>query len=143
MLRDLPDDPESPEVTLPGGWLISFTSMNAGSADPNNPNAGATIESGSFLIRPPGPVLEGFELEVTTRPMISMVWIGTLLIFFGGLIGMGRRIRENRALPIPDLPTPEPKAQSAPSRRRAKGRTSASKPAPSLTAAGRPTRSGG
>ncbi len=134
MHRDTPGAPESPEVALPGGWLIAFQSMNAGSADANNPNSGATDEAGSFVIRPSGPVLEGFQLEVTTRPMISLVWIGTLLIFFGGMVGMGRRIRENRALPIPDLPDPEPRAQSHSPRRRAKGRAPSARPAPSLTA---------
>ena len=44
--RDNPLGPKSPEITLPGGALLSFDKMNAGSADPNNPNAGAMDESG-------------------------------------------------------------------------------------------------
>ncbi len=138
MRRDTPGDPETPEIAMPGGWLLSFQSMNAGSADANNPNAGATAEAGTFVLRPAGPVVEGFKLEVTTRPMISLVWIGTLLIFAGGLVSMRRRILENRALPVPDLPDAAPKSPKivAP-RRRAKGRVSSAKPATSLMASGR------
>ena len=100
--------PEAPEIKLPGGWLLAFTGMNAGSANANNPDAGAMSEAGNFTIRPPGPIVEAFQIEVTTRPMINLVWLGTLFIFTGGLIGMRRRILENRSVPIPDLPLPEP-----------------------------------
>lgn len=127
MLRDMPGTPETPEVALPGGWLISFQSMNAGSADRANPNAGAASEAGSFILRPAGPMIEGFEIDVTTRPMISFVWIGTLILFAGGLISMRRAILENRLMPVPDLPEPAS----------TKGRSATAKPTRSLTSAGR------
>lgn len=136
--RDSPGAPDAPEVALPGGWLLAFQNMNAGSADKNNPNAGAMDEQGSFMLRPQGPVLEGFELDVTTRPMISFVWIGTLLIFAGGLVSMRRRVLENRTEPVPDLPEPAAPVASprlGTARRRAKGQSSlAPKTAPSLMA---------
>ena len=137
-LQANPAAPPGAELALPGGWLVAFQNMNAGSADKNNPNAGAMSEAGSFVLRPPGPVLEGFEVDVTTRPMINLVWIGTLLLFAGGLVSMRRRILENREAPIPDLPLPEasaPTRQSGAARRRAKGRVvGASRPAPTLMA---------
>ncbi|MBV9849484.1 MAG: cytochrome c biogenesis protein CcsA [Armatimonadetes bacterium] len=135
-LQDNPLGPKSPEITLPGGALLSFDKMNAGSADKDNPNAGAMDESGSFVIREPGPVMEAFQIDVTTRPMINFIWLGTLLMFFGGLMSMRRRVLENRAIPIPDLPVPAPPGLGAggASRRRAKGRAPTAKPAPSLAA---------
>ena len=133
MVRDNPLGPQSPEITLPGGALLSFTKMNAGSADKNDPNAGAMDESGSFVIREPGPVMEAFQIDVTTRPMINFIWGGTLLMFFGGLMSMRRRILENRTSPIPDLPEPERKLR-APAGRPAKRRGATAKPAPSLAA---------
>ncbi len=136
--RDSPGAPDAPEVALPGGWLLAFQNMNAGSADKNNPNAGAMAEQGSFVLRPQGPILEGFELDVTTRPMISFVWIGTLLIFAGGLVSMRRRVLENRVEPVPDLPEPSapvPSPRLGTARRRVKGQGSlAPKTAPSLMA---------
>lgn len=100
MKRDDPDGPEMPEVKLPGGFLVAFDSMNAGSSDKNDPNAGAMNEGGTFAIREnSGPPIEAFELDVTTRPMIDLVWIGTLLMVLGGLISMRRRIVEIKAMP--------------------------------------------
>jgi len=98
---DNPDIPETPEVKLPNGWLIALEQMNAGSQDPNNPNAGAATESGTFGIRQDtGPPVEAFTIDVTTRPMISLVWLGTLILVIGGLLGMIRRAREARLDPI-------------------------------------------
>jgi cytochrome c-type biogenesis protein CcmF len=137
MHKDRPGMPESHEIALPGGWLVAFQNMNAGSADKANPDAGAMDMGGAFTFRHDGPVLEFTQLEVTTRPMVSLVWLGTLLLFTGGLVAMRRRIVENRVLPIPDLSDPAPKSRTTAPRRRAKGRASSAKPAPSLTAAGR------
>ena len=85
-----------------------------------------------------GPPTEAFQLEVTTRPMINLVWIGTLLLVFGGLISMRRRILENRLMPIPDLAAPEAEEANTriPTARRTKnkGRVPTAKPAPSLYA---------
>ncbi len=130
--------PKSPEVRLPGGALISFAGMNAGSMDQANPGAGEMNASASLALRQDsGPPAQAFYLEATTRPMINLVWIGTLLLVFGGLISMRRRIQENRLIPIPDLPAPEAKAEAvrAPAARRTKnrGRAPSAKPAPSLS----------
>ncbi len=97
-------NPKSPELKLPGGWLVGFAGMNAGSSDQANPGMGAANEAATITMREDsGPPAQAFELEVTTRPMISFVWIGTLLLFFGGLISMRRRILENRLEPVADL----------------------------------------
>ena len=109
--KDDPDAPKSPEVRLPGGALIGFAGMNAGSSDQANPGAGAMNESAALTLRKDsGPPSKAFELEVTTRPAINLIWVGTLLLFAGGLVSMRRRILENRLLPIPDLPAPAPAA---------------------------------
>ena len=134
-LRDNPMGPQSPEIALPGGALLSFDKMNAGSADSN---AGGGGESGSFVIREPGPVMEAFQIDITTRPLINFVWLGTLLMVAGGLMSMRRRILENREVPIPDLPDSFPlrNGEGGAQRRegsvRAKRRAPNAKPAPSL-----------
>jgi len=137
-------NPKSPEVRLPGNALIGFFGMNAGSSDQANPGAGASREMASLTLRQDsGPPTEAFQLEVTTRPMINLIWVGTLLLVFGGLVSMRRRIQENRLIPIPDLPVPEAKrpasrvpAARVPAARRSKnnGRAPVAKPAPSLMA---------
>ena len=130
--KDNPN-PKSPELKLPGGALIGFSGMNAGSVDQNNPGAGATNESAGLTLRADsGPPAEAFELEVTTRPGINLIWVGTLLLFAGGLVSMRRRIQENRLLPIPDLPPPSP-AAAPKAVRRGRSRPPTAKPAPSLS----------
>ena len=115
--KDNPN-PKSPELTLPGGWLVGFAGMSAGSADQANPGAGAGDETATITLREDsGPPAQAFELEVTTRPMISLVWIGTLLLVFGGLVSMRRRILENRLEPVGDLKEPLPARSSPPSPR--------------------------
>ena len=130
---------KSPDVRLPGGALISFAGMNAGSTDQANPGAGAMNESAALNLREDsGPPALAFYLEVTTRPMINLIWVGTLLLVLGGLVSMRRRILENRLVPIPDLPAPEAKkaATRVPvaQRTKNKGRAPSAKPAPSLYA---------
>ena len=136
-------DAKSPEIRLPGNALISFAGMNAGSSDKANPGAGAMKESALIYLREDsGPPALAFEMEATTRPMINFVWVGTLLMFFGGLISMRRRILENRLEPTADLVPAVPSAPPArtpvgrrgqmPRRRTAK--PAPAKPAPSLMA---------
>jgi len=90
------DDPivnASPEVRLPGAnsrlpWAIAFTGMDAsaGQAD--------------FYIRDASVApVEAYTIQVSTRPGIGLVWIGTVLIAFGGLLSMRRRIVENELTP--------------------------------------------
>ncbi|MGI4791589.1 MAG: cytochrome c biogenesis protein CcsA [Janthinobacterium lividum] len=128
---------KSPEIKLPGGALISFAGMNAGSSDQANPGAGAMNESAALNLREDsGPPSQAFYLEATTRPMINLVWIGTLLLVFGGLISMRRRILENRLEPVADLVDPTPKERIAsPSPKAVKHpRHRTAKPAPSMFA---------
>lgn len=100
---DDPDIPDTPEVKLAGGWLLSLEHMNAGSSDSGDPNGGAAVESGTFGLRQDsGPPIEAFEIDVTTRPMIYLVWIGTFLLVLGGLLGMVRRAGEAAAAPLGD-----------------------------------------
>jgi len=132
--------PKSPDVRLPGGALISFAGMNAGSADQANPGAGAMSESAALYLREDsGPPTQAFTLEVTTRPMINLVWVGTLLLVAGGLISMRRRIQENRLVPIPDLAPPAPNAGGARKEGAASGAPTHPTP-PGLGAGGRSRR---
>ncbi len=132
--KDNPN-PSSPELKLPGGWLVGFAGMNAGSSDQANPGMGAANEAATITMREDsGPPAQAFELEVTTRPMISFVWIGTLLLFFGGLISMRRRILENRLEPVADLAPAPPAAPQLKSRKQQPRRRTA-KPAGAKTAA--------
>ena len=135
-------DPKSPEIKLPGGALVSFAGMNAGSSDQANPGAGAMSESAKLYLREDsGPPSQAFYLEATTRPMISFVWIGTLLLFFGGLVSMRRRVLENRLEPIADLAPAPPAPPAVRSRkqqpRRRTAKPTSAKPAPSLMAGGK------
>ncbi len=133
-------DPKSPELRLPGNALVSFAGMNAGSSDKARPGAGAMNESASIYLREDsGPPALAFEMEATTRPMINFVWIGTLLMFFGGLLSMRRRILENRAEPVADLPPAILSTQPAPriARRGQTPRRRTAKPAPSLMTTGK------
>jgi cytochrome c-type biogenesis protein CcmF len=120
--KDNPN-PKSPELKLPGGALIAFEGMSAGSTDQADPGAGAMNETATITLREDsGPPTEAFELEVTTRPMISLVWIGTLLLVFGGLLSMRRRILENRLEPVTDLELSAPKGRRADRSKRRKNR---------------------
>jgi len=118
--RDNPDAPDTPEAKMPGGWLVSFQQMSAGSADLSQAGQ-PQVQSAQLTFRQDsGPPTEAFELEVTTRPMINLIWVGTLVLMIGGLMSMRRRIDEVRALP------PVPEEDLSPSRnsaRRAKTRT--------------------
>ena len=126
--------PKSPELKLPGGALVGFSGMNAGSVDQANPGVGAMNETAVLTLREDsGPPHEAFQLEITTRPMINLVWIGTLLLVFGGLVSMRRRIQENRLIPIQDLETMPPVEKPTIRRQiKNKGRVPAAKPTPTL-----------
>jgi cytochrome c-type biogenesis protein CcmF len=126
--------PKSPELKLPGGALIGFAGMNAGSVSQADPGAGARSEMASLTLRADsGPPHEAFQLDITTRPMINLVWVGTLLLVFGGLISMRRRIQENRLIPIPDLEVSAPPDIKVVRRVKNKNRIPTAKPAPSLS----------
>ncbi len=62
----------------------------------------ADTGSAQLYIRDAGVApVTAYTIEVSTRPMIGLVWLGTVLISFGGLLSMRRRILENRAAPAP------------------------------------------
>lgn len=99
-LRATPEAPDTPETALPGGWLVSFQKMEAGSADLNTPNATPGVMSAELIFRQDtGPPTEAFEVDVTTRPMVNLVWLGTLILVAGGLLSMRGRIAQLRAMP--------------------------------------------
>ncbi|HEX5323461.1 MAG TPA: hypothetical protein VFW40_06725, partial [Capsulimonadaceae bacterium] len=117
--------PSAPPPPLPDRMVIAFESMIA---DQGN-------ETADFYIRDAvAPPVAAFTIEVSTRPGIGLVWLGTLLIAFGGLLAMRRRALENRLIPVPEPPTcgkePEPV-------KRRRTRTSSSrKPAPAAMKGG-------
>jgi cytochrome c-type biogenesis protein CcmF len=94
--------PTSPEVRLPMTaeklpFAIAFTGMDADTG------------SAQFYVRDADEApVPAYTIEVSTRPMIGLVWLGTVLIALGGLISMRRRMLENRLVPVPD---PEPIGQ--------------------------------
>jgi cytochrome c-type biogenesis protein CcmF len=96
--RDSVVDDKSPEVRLPPGedklpWAIAFVGMNADSG------------SAQFYVRDAGvPALTAYTVQVTTRPMIGLVWLGVILVTTGSLLSMRRRALENRLIPVPDPP---------------------------------------
>jgi cytochrome c-type biogenesis protein CcmF len=104
------DDPitnGSPEITLPGGnsrlpWAVAFTGMNA-SFDGGAGQASFYIRDASIA-----PV-DAYTIEVSTRPGIGLVWLGTVLIAAGGLMSMRRRIVENKLTQIPDPESSPPR----------------------------------
>jgi len=51
--------------------------------------------------------VDAYTIEVSTRPGIGLVWLGTVLIAVGGLLSMRRRALENRLVPVPDPDSPE------------------------------------
>ena len=95
----------SPEVKLPFGpdklpWALAVTNIRLIKGQPG---------TADFYIRDSGvPLVTAYVLNVSTRPMINLVWLGTVLIALGGLLSMRRRIVENRAMPVPEFEAPTP-----------------------------------
>jgi cytochrome c-type biogenesis protein CcmF len=110
------DDPVSngsPELNLPGlkgsPWAVAFTGMEAA--------FGGGGGQADFYIRDASiaPV-QAFTIEVSTRPGIGLVWLGTCLIAAGGLMSMRRRLVENRLVPIGDPESDSQQTQNEPQR---------------------------
>jgi hypothetical protein len=123
---DNPDLPDTPEVKLPNGWLIALEQMSAGSSDAGTPSAGRSSENATFGLRQDtGPPVEAFTIDVTTRPMVWLVWLGTLVLVIGGLLGVIRRAKEARIDPIilDGSPLSETSASAGTSRRRERRET--------------------
>jgi cytochrome c-type biogenesis protein CcmF len=93
---DNPVAETSPEVNLPVRnsrlpWSLAFTGMDI------------TTSSADFYIRDASVApVEAYTISVSTRPGIGLVWMGTVLIAFGGLLSMRRRIVENKLTPPGD-----------------------------------------
>jgi cytochrome c-type biogenesis protein CcmF len=101
-IRDEDDpihNPISPELRMPGKngnspYNIAFTGMAAGFDGSGQ---------ASFYMRDASmPELDSYTIEVSTRPGIGLVWIGTVLISLGGLLSMRRRSLENKLNPPGD-----------------------------------------
>lgn len=94
--RDDPMGPSTPEYRLPRPargtwWGITFEAMNADS------------ETASLFVRDLSMApLTRYTIQVSTRPLIWMVWLGTLLLTAGALIAARRRALEARLAPVPD-----------------------------------------
>lgn len=97
-IRDIDDPlgPTTPEFNLPKPalgtwWGITFDKMNAdtGQAD--------------FFVRDLSMApLTRYTIEVSTRPMIWLVWLGTVMIALGGAMASRRRALEARVSPVDD-----------------------------------------
>jgi len=95
--RDDPIAPAEPESLLPSAGKASLPEAIA--------FEGMDTDSGqaSFYVRQANTApFAAFTIEVSTRPTIGLVWLGTLLIFVGGLMSQARRLAENRLSPIAD-----------------------------------------
>jgi cytochrome c-type biogenesis protein CcmF len=91
--KDDPIAPAMPESLLPGTGSVPKAIAFEG-VDPDSDVA-------SFYIRDSNqPLITSFTIEVSTRPTIGLVWIGTLLLVIGGLLSMIRRAGENKLSPI-------------------------------------------
>lgn len=93
-------------------WVIAFTDMDA-----DKETAAVYVWDASV------PPATAFEIEISTRPMIGFVWLGTILIALGGLLSSWRRALENRLSPVPDpreddTVAREPDAASRPNSKR-------------------------
>lgn len=140
--RNDPAEPKSPEILLPkvggdqaprvefaqfdhpGRMALAFVGMDADS------------HQASFYLRDATYKPEtAFTIEVSTRPGIGLVWLGTIFIALGGLLSMRRRALENRLIPVPEPPTGEPAPSGARKRRRART-TPSRKPAPATMKGG-------
>ena len=99
--KDDPIAPAMPESALPcGGPAAAPESIAFEGYDPNSGESSFYVRDATL------PLSTSFSIEVSTRPTIGLVWLGTLLIVAGGLLSMLRRTRENRLLPI-DAPCNE------------------------------------
>jgi hypothetical protein len=121
-----PVEPQSPEILLPkiagqmppavhtglatldhpGRMAIGFEGMDADSHQ-------ATFYVRDATFKPEA----AFTIEISTRPGIGLVWLGTILIALGGLFSMRRRALENRLVPVPEPPSGEPVAEKETRRR--------------------------
>ena len=45
-----------------------------------------------------GPVPARLSVDVTTKPLIKMVWYGLYVVLFGGLLSTFKRLRHSRRL---------------------------------------------
>lgn len=70
-------------VTLPDSARLFLVAVNARS------------DSASFVLVPPIPTAEA-TVEISTKPMINLVWLGFIIIVIGSGIAVLRRMLEGR-----------------------------------------------
>ena len=76
---------ETPAVDLPGGGAIRVSKINASGGNVEIELAG--VENRATL-----------AVDVTTKPLIEMVWFGLYLMLGGGGLAMALRFRDSRVL---------------------------------------------
>jgi cytochrome c biogenesis factor len=84
--KDDPIPPAMPETIVPGHDTAGIAEAVAFQGIDPNTNA-ATF----YLRQASVPLFMSYTIEVSTRPAIGLVWLGTLLIVSGGLISLAKR----------------------------------------------------
>ncbi len=75
-------------ASLPDGGRLFLVAVNA------------RADSASYVLVPPMPTSSA-TIEISTKPMINLVWFGIILIVIGSAIAVIRRMRESRQGSIP------------------------------------------
>lgn len=89
--------PETRPAEIPGTGGISLT---LGKIDANGGAVELRVYDPSLAPQPPKPA--SLVLDVTTKPLISLVWVGTLFVIAGILVAMFLRRRDLASIPIRD-----------------------------------------
>jgi hypothetical protein len=87
-----------PETLLPksqaGQEAVAFEGL-----DPNSNTAGFYIRQADL------PLFDSYSIQLSTRPSIGLVWLGTITVVLGGIISTLRRSSENKLSPVEDPPS--------------------------------------
>jgi cytochrome c-type biogenesis protein CcmF len=96
--KDDPIAPAMPETLLPksqaGQEAVAFEGL-----DPNSNTAGFYIRQADL------PLFDSYSIQLSTRPSIGLVWLGTITVVLGGIISTLRRSSENKLSPVEDPPS--------------------------------------
>ncbi|MBC8101896.1 MAG: cytochrome c biogenesis protein CcsA [Cytophagales bacterium] len=85
-------------VPIPGGWDKSPTMLKFVPPTPEEMNTPEAFDKINLqTLNAPDPT-EAVMVDVSTKPMVWLIWLGTLLYTAGGFIAYRRRARENGLL---------------------------------------------